>query len=629
MKHSKKGITALVIGSLGVVFGDIGTSPLYALQAVFGTHGERLAINSSNVFGIISLVIWSITIVVSVKYVGFIMRADNEGEGGIMALIARIKSSKLGTRYSGALIFLGLIGVALFYGDSAITPAISVLSAVEGLRVIAPDLAQYVLPITLVVLTCLFGIQKYGTQLIGRLFGPVMLVWFVVIAVGGAYQVWQHPDVLIALSPLTAINFFINQPLIAFIAMGAVVLVVTGAEALYADMGHFGRQPIARAWFLLVFPALILCYIGQGALLVNDPQSITSPFFLLFPAIIHVPLVLLAVLATLIASQAVISGAFSLTRQAVHLNFLPRLSIRHTSLETGQVYLPFINVSLFLAVTLLVLIFHSSNALANAYGMAVSATLAIDTILFVVVANLFWKKSRLLIAAAAMLIFLPVDMLFVSSNLSKLSQGGWIPLLIAFVILVIISTWISGQRIVVKKRRAMEGSLQAYIDKIGRRHPPLTRISGYAVYIGHHADLAPLALHATVEKLHELHEKVVIVSVRITNSAHIPEEKRANFNSLGYSDGISHLELSYGFHDTPNIPKALKYFRHISPELDFDANRASYFVSLVKVVPSRLHNLAHWRKALYCLMSRNALSASDYYKLPIDRTVEMRSLIKL
>jgi len=629
MGKTKKGMIGLSLGALGVVFGDIGTSPLYALQAVFGPGGRHLAINQQTIYGIVSLVIWSITIIVSIKFIGFIMRADNKGEGGIIALIARVKNSALSSRYKWPLIFLGIIGVAFFYGDSAITPAISVLSAVEGLKVVAPNLHTFVLPITIVLLTFLFLLQRYGTTVIGRLFGPVMLVWFTTIGIAGIGQIWQHPGILIALSPLSAIEFFGAQPLVAFIAMGAVMLAVTGAEALYADMGHFGRAPIARAWFFLVFPALLLCYMGQASLLLHSPASIENPFMLLFPEAVRIPIVLLATLATLIASQSVISGAFSLTRQAIQLNFLPKMLVLHTSVrQAGQIYLPFINAILFVSVALLVVLFGSSEKLANAFGLAVSATLAVDTILFIVIARTAWRKSLAYIAAA-IVGFLLIDLTFIAANLSKLLHGGWLPVVIALAVFLLIQTWMRGQHIIAKKRKALEGPLQAFIDKIHRQKPPIRRIAGQAVYIGHHSALTPLALHATLEQLHELHEKVVVISVNITNDAHISEDKRAVFNDLGYQDGISSLTLSYGFHDTPNIPKTLKMLRHVSPELDFDPDRASYFVSLTSVVLTKRHNLARWRKYLYSLMTNGALRSSDYYKLPVDRTVEIRSLIEL
>jgi KUP system potassium uptake protein len=627
--HQRGPMAALTLGALGVVFGDIGTSPLYALQAVFGRYGLHLAITPRNVYGIISLVIWAITIIVSIKYICFIMRAGNKGEGGIMALVALIKNDKLPFYRRWLFIFLGLAGVALFYGDSTITPAISVLSAVEGLKTVSPGLDVWIMPITLALLAMLFWVQQYGTAVIGRLFGPVMLTWFGVIGLAGAWRVWEHPEAAQAVSPLAAVQFVQAEPLAAFAALGAVILAVTGAEALYADMGHFGREPIARAWFLAVFPALILCYTGQGAVILSQPLSGHTPFMALFPPALTIPVVLLATAATLVASQSVISGAFSLTRQAIQLGFLPRMRVVHTSVrEIGQIYIPFINVLLFLIVTLLVVSFGSSARLAHAFGIAVSGTLAIDTILFLAVARQIWHRSVGYIAVAGLL-FVGLDLLFVAANLSKIRLGGWFPILLSAGVFLVIHTWLRGQAIVTAERRAQEGPLQEFVDKVRVAKPPLLRVPGTAVYIGHHADLAPLALHAAVEKLHELHEKVVIVSVRITTAAHIPEDKRAVFSSLAYDDGICHLRLSYGFHDSPNVPRTLASLRGLDPELDFDPAEASYFISLSKVVPGRRHNLAGWRKHLYTMMARNALSTSDFYKLPIERTIEMRSLIEL
>jgi len=629
MNNIKKGMLVLSIGALGVVFGDIGTSPLYALSAVFGKIGYDLRINSTNVDGIISLVIWIVTLVVSIKFIGFIMRADNEGEGGVIALVTKIKDTKLKPNYKWFFILIGLAGVGLFYGDSTITPAISVLSAVQGLNVIAPNLSSYIVPLTVIILAGLFGLQRYGTGFIGRLFGPIMLLWFLAIAAGGAWQIMRHPSILIALSPYTAIHFFIVQPKLAFLAMGAVVLAITGVEALYADLGHFGRPPIARAWFYVVFPALTLCYMGEGSLLLHDHGATSNPLILMYPAVVQIPIVILATFATIIASQAVISSAFSLTRQAIQLNFLPKMLIKHTStIKSGQIYLPFVNISLFIIVILLVIGFGSSARLANAYGIAVSGTLLTDTILYLVVVRNVWHKPlwhNILIGMA----FLPIDLLFVSSNLPKIFRGGWLPILIGFLIFIMIHTWIKGQRIVDHERRQLESPLANFIEMIDNQQPPITRIPGVAVYVGHHNDLTPLALMDTFKDLHELQTKVIIVTVGVINSAHIPENKRANIQNLGRSEGICHIELTYGFHDSINIPEILKYIGKHSSELDYDYDNASYFISLNRVMITRRKNIAKWRKYIYNFMSRNALSTSDFYKLPIGRTVEMSSLIKL
>jgi KUP system potassium uptake protein len=630
MNKLQKGMIGLMIGALGVVFGDIGTSPLYAMSAAFGKLGFRLTVNQQNVFGVISLILWSIGLVVSIKFIRYIMRADNKGEGGIMALVTLIKNAKLRSQYKWFFLILGIVGVALFYGDSTITPAISVLSAVEGLKVVNTSLASFVIPVTLVIITMLFVIQKYGTGFLGELFGPIMLLWFVTIGVGGGWQILQHPSVLVALSPYTAIHFFIAHTAIAFIAMGAVVLAITGTEALYADMGHFGRTPIAKSWFWVVFPSLLLCYMGEGALLVHNHAAAENPLFLLFPVVLRIPVVVLATVATIIASQAVISGAFSLTRQAVQLDFLPKMLILHTSKrEGGQIYLPFVNTVLFIAVAALVILFGSSVRLANAYGVAVSGTLAIDTILYLVIMRSVWHRSKRLVLLAG-LAFLPIDLLFVSSTIPKILHGGWVPVLIGFVLFIVITTWVKGQRVVARERRAQEGSLQGFIHKIQHEQPRVRRVPGTAVYIGHHADLAPLALHATFKDLHELQAEVVILSVELTTDSHVPEDKRAVIDDLGYEhDGIRHIHLSFGFHDKVNIPETLKAIHSYNPEFNVNLENAAYFISLSRIIPSKRHNLFRWRKSLYCLMARNAISTSDYYKLPIGRTVEMSSLIKL
>jgi KUP system potassium uptake protein len=627
MNKTKKGFIPLAVVALGVVFGDIGTSPLYALQAAFGSSGRNLRVDQENVYGIISIVLWAITLVVSIKFIAFIMKADNEGEGGIMALVSLIQGKAI--KYKWFFILLGLLGVSLFYGDCIITPAISVLSAVEGLKVVAPSLNSFIIPITLALLTLLFWVQKYGTSAIGSLFGPVMLVWFVTIGAGGAWRVWQYPDVLRTLSPLTAIEFFAEHPLMAFLSMTAVVLAITGAEALYADLGHFGRPPITKAWFFLVFPALALCYMGEGALILHQTGVSNNVLVELFPSSIRVEFVVLATLATLIASQAVISGAFSLTRQAVKLEFLPKMLVRHTSIrETGQIYMPFINFAMFVLVVALVLVFGSSASLANAYGVAVSGTLAADTILFLVVMRNLWQKSLPVVTLTA-IIFVPIDFLFISSNMQKLLHGGLFPIAIGCVTFLLINTWTNGENIIDSERRAIEGPLTGFIKSIRASSPEIKRLPGAAVYIGHHPDFVPLALRATVENFHELPEKEVMITVQTTNSAHVPKGERAIFDDMGYIDGISHLVLFYGYHDTVNIPKVLKSLRTTTPELDFDLDKVAYFISAIKVVLSKRHNMAKWRKALYYLMFRNALSTGDYYHLPIKQAEEMQTPISL
>src|SRR4051794_30662375 len=475
------GMAALTLGALGVVFGDIGTSPLYALQTVFSADNHAVKATVGDVYGVLSLVIWSVTIIVSIKYVTFIMRADNDGEGGIMALIALIQRARLTSRAAKvALVLLGVFGASLFYGDGMITPAISVLSAVEGLEVAAPSLEHVVVEITLAVLAVLFTIQRFGTGAVGRLFGPVMALWFGLLGVAGLVKVVQHPGVLRCLSPSYGLQFIFDHGGVAFIALGSIVLTVTGAEALYADMGHFGRPPIRRAWFLFVFPALALNYMGQSALILRDPRAIENPFFLLFPDWAQLPMVFLATVATVIASQAVISGAFSVTRQAVRLGFLPRLVIHHTSQEEGQVYVPAVNWGIFLAVVALVVGFGSSQHLASAYGIAVTGTLAIDTILFFFVVRVMWHRPMWLVIGGATL-FLLVDLTFFSANLTKVLHGGWFPLTIAAIVFTILTTWQKGREIVTGNRTREEGPLREFVQHIRELDPPLFRCPGTAV----------------------------------------------------------------------------------------------------------------------------------------------------
>jgi KUP system potassium uptake protein len=556
------------------------------------------------------------------------MRADNEGEGGIMALVSLIKDKAI--KHKALLLIIGLIGASLFYGDSVITPAISVLSAVEGLKVASPSLSFFVVPFTLVILSLLFWIQKYGTTAIGRLSGPVMFIWFLVIGAGGTWRIWQYPEVLKTLSPLTTINFCFYHPLIAFLSLTAVVLAITGAEALYADLGHFGRSPIAVGWFFIVFPALALCYMGEGALIIHHPVAASNLLVQLFPPSLRIVFVFLAATATVIASQSVISGAFSLTRQAIKLEFLPKMLIRHTSSgEKGQIYMPFVNLLIYVLVISLVIAFGSSARLANAYGIAVSGTIAADTLLFLVVMRKLWKKSITAIVLLS-LIFVPIDLLFISSNLQKVFHGGLFPLIIALITFMLINTWTKGEKIIDAERKTIGGPLASYIKTLPLMRPPLKRIPGSAVYIGHHKDFVPLALRATIDDLHELPEKVVIVTVQTSSLAHVPVAKQAVFDNLGdNNDGISHLILYYGYFDTVNIPKALSLLNKTTPELNFHLEEVAYFISASKVIPTGRHKMPHWQKTLYYLMSKTALSNSDYYKLPIKQTEEMQTPIML
>jgi KUP system potassium uptake protein len=625
------GMAVLALGALGVVFGDIGTSPLYALQTVFSSDHQAVKPTEADVYGVISLVFWSITLIVSIEFVLFIMRADNDGEGGILALIALIEGVTL--RRGGLkalLIALGMFGVALFYGDGIITPAISVLSAVEGVKVAVPSLESLVLPITIAVLAGLFAIQRFGTHVIGRLFGPVMVLWFAVIAAAGLGRAAAHPAILKALSPTYGLAFFGNHFGVAFISLGAIVLTITGAEALYADMGHFGRAPISRAWFFVVFPALTLNYMGQGSLILGEPSAIDNPFFLLIPHWGRIPMVVLATVATVIASQSVISGAFSVTRQAVQLGFLPRLTIRHTSaMEIGQVYVPAINWALLAAVVALVLGFESSTRLASAYGIAVTGTITVDTLLFLVVARSLWRKPGWMVALFAA-VFFTVDLAFLGANLTKAAHGGWFPLSVGVAMFAVLSTWKRGSEKVRSARVEEEGALRSFVEELRAMDPPAVRVPGTAVYLNARRETTPLALRAGVEHSGVLHEAVVIISIETTKAPYVPESERLVVDSLGYEDdGISHLTARFGFQDSPDVPRLLELAEETGLECEIDVAGAVYFLSQVSVTPTAAPGMAGWRKRLFVAMARNAASPVDYFQLPGERTVTLGSQIEL
>ncbi|HEY4778859.1 MAG TPA: potassium transporter Kup [Solirubrobacterales bacterium] len=625
------GMGALALGALGIVFGDIGTSPLYALQTVFSADHQAVKPTEGDVFGVISLVFWSITLIVSVEFVLFIMRADNDGEGGILALIAKVEGAPLRSRrVKLALIGLGMFGVALFYGDGMITPAISVLSAVEGVEVVAPSLQSLVLPVTIAILAALFSIQRFGTHVIGRVFGPVMLIWFGVIAAAGLGRIVAHPAIIKALSPHYGVEFFLDHPGVAFISLGAIVLTITGAEALYADMGHFGRKPISRAWFLVVFPALTLNYMGQGSLILANPSAIDSPFFLLIPHWGRVPMVVLATVATVIASQSVISGAFSVSRQAVQLGFLPRLTIRHTSArEIGQVYVPAVNWFLLAAVVALVIGFGSSTALASAYGIAVTGTITVDTLLFLVVARVLWRRPGWLVALGAA-VFFTIDLAFLGANLTKVAHGGWFPLLVGVAVFTVLSTWKRGSEKVRVARIEEEGSLRTFVEELRAMEPPLVRAPGTAVYLNARRETTPLALRAGAEHTGVVHEAVVIISIETTKAPYVPEPERLVVDSLGYEDdGILHLTAHFGFQDMPDVPRLLALAEQTGLECEVDVPGAVYFLSQVTVTPTAAPGMARWRKRLFVAMSRNAASPVEYFRLPGERTVTLGSAIEL
>jgi KUP system potassium uptake protein len=624
---------AVILGALGVVFGDIGTSPLYTVQTVFN-QGDPHPVTATHdsVFGIISMIFWSVTIVVTVTYVLLVMRADNDGEGGIMALITLIRRKHVpgSARTKMALAALGIFGASLFLGDSMITPAISVLSAVEGLKVASPSLSHLVVPITAAIIVALFLLQRVGTATVGRLFGPVMLFWFVVMGACGISGIATHPEILKALSPSYALSFFFNHFSTAFFALAAVVLAVTGAEALYADMGHFGRAPITRAWLVLVFPACILSYMGQGALILDKPANIGSPFFLLVPSWGQWPLVFLATAATVIASQAVITGAFSVAHQAVQLGYLPRLRITHTSAETvGQIYVPWINWVLMLSVLTLVFTFESSTALAFAYGVAVTGTITITTLLFFYIARRRWKVPRALVVVGAGSL-LTVDLLFLAANLTKITHGAWLPLLIAAITFTILTTWQRGRELVTERRVREEGPLRAFIDELHERGYPVSRVPGTAVFLNRSNETAPLAMRESVEHLHALSESVVILSIETHPVPHVRPGDRLVIDDLGYSDdGIIHVGARFGYMDAADVPATLAQIEEERLEAPFDVGDASYFLSTIDLCLSDEPGMSRWRKHLFLATARLTADAAEYFRLPRERTVIIGSRIEV
>ena len=624
---------ALAVGALGVVFGDIGTSPLYTVQTVFNPSDPHpVKVSHDTIFGIVSLIFWSVTIIVTVTYVLLVMRADNDGEGGIMALIALIRRRALpgGRRAKAVLAALGIFGASLFFGDSMITPAISVLSAVEGVKVAAPSVSGLVIPITVAIIVVLFLVQRLGTGAVGRVFGPVMAVWFTVLGVLGVRGIATHPVILEALSPSYAIGFLFGHFGTAFFSLTAVVLAVTGAEALYADMGHFGRPPIRRAWLLVVFPACILNYLGQGALILGHPASISNPFFLLAPGWARLPMVFLATVATVIASQAVISGAFSVAHQAGQLGYLPRLRIQYTSEELmGQIYVPWINWLLLVAVLTLVLAFRTSAALAYAYGTAVTGTITITTLLFFYYARHRWRWPLWIVLAGGG-VLLAIDLLFFAANLTKLTHGAWFPLLIGIIAFTIFTTWQRGRELVTLERVREEGPLPEFIAQLHAMKPPLHRVPGTAIFLNRGKATAPLALRANVEHNEILHEEVLILSIETMPAPHITDAERLQIDDLGYKDDrIIHVTARFGYMDQTNVPGLLPLIRDADIESPLDEDKLSYFVSRIELVQGHAPGMSRWRKRLFIATSRITADAAEYFRLPRERTVIMGSRIEL
>ena len=619
----KNSSISLLIAAVGVVYGDIGTSPLYTLKEVFAGHYGVQA-NHDGVLGILSLVFWSLIWVVTIKYVLFVLRADNQGEGGIMALTALARRAAAPyPRLSRVLVLLGLFGAALFYGDSMITPAISVLSAVEGLQLAFDGIGHWVVPIAVVVLVALFLIQKHGTARIGILFGPVMVLWFSVLGALGVYGIVQRPEVLLAMNPAWAVQFFVVHPGIGVAILGAVVLALTGAEALYADKGHFGRKPIARAWILLVLPGLVLNYFGQGALILGNPEAVRNPFYLLAPNWALLPMVGLATLATIIASQAVISGAFSLTRQAIQLGYVPRMFIQHTSSqEQGQVYIGTVNWALMVGVVLLVIGFESSGALAAAYGVAVTGTMLITTLLSAAVVLLLWKTPRWL-AVPLLLGFLLVDSLYFAANAPKIFQGGAFPVIAGIALFILMTTWKRGRKIIVERLDESALPLPLFISSI-RSQPP-HRVQGTAVFLTARADAVPHALLHNLLHNQVLHERVVLLTVVSQDRPRVPVAER--FEVQDFGDGFYRVNLNFGFIEEPDVPAALQLC-HV-PALDFSPMGTTYFLSRETVIPTKRIGMARWREGLFAFLLKNANSNLKYFNLPLNRVIELGTQVEM
>ncbi|MBV8157780.1 MAG: potassium transporter Kup [Dyella sp.] len=620
---AKRRLAALALGAIGVVYGDIGTSPLYTLQTTLSHDGMKPTPES--IYGVLSLIFWAQIIVVSLKYVVFIMRADNKGEGGIMALLAlTLRSVGSQPRQRWLLAIIGIFGASLFYGDGVITPAISVLSAVEGVKVAAPNLGHWVVPITAVILFLLFALQRHGTERVGKLFGPVMVVWFVVIALLGVHMIARNPHVLWALNPYYGVKFFFTHGMQAFIALGGVVLALTGAEALYADMGHFGKRPIRYAWFSFVLPALVLNYFGQGALLLDHPEAIDSPFFKLTPEPLLYPMIGLATVATVIASQAVISGAFSMTREAMSLGYSMRMPVVHTSREmSGQIFVPWVNNFLLVMVLVAVLGFRSSDNLSAAYGIAVTGTMTITTILALIVARRMWHWSRFVVVLAGILL-LTIDLSFLGANLIKIEYGGWFPLVLGVGVFIVMTTWRRGRELVVREIKQSGLALEPFIENIAE-HPPL-RVPGTAVFLTANQHAVPHALLHNLKHNKVLHERNVLLTVEMLEIPTADPGERIEISELG--GDFYGLELRFGFAEDPNIPLALSKCSKVG--LPFDMMDTTFFLSRENIIAdARRPGMALWRDKLFAFMARNALPATAFFQIPGNRLIELGAQVEI
>ncbi|UTH76271.1 low affinity potassium transporter Kup [Chromobacterium sp. IIBBL 290-4] len=618
--HNKQAMAGLTLAALGVVYGDIGTSPLYTLRECFVS--QNIPTTPDNIFGILSLIFWSLIFVVSVKYVAFVLRADNRGEGGIMALMALARHyTTHAARWK--IVMLGLFGAALFYGDAIITPAVSVLSAAEGMEVVSSGLEAYVLPMSVCVLVALFLLQKHGTASVGLLFGPVMTVWFAILGIIGLNQIMQQPAVLQALNPWHAVSFLTQHGFHAFLTLGSVVLALTGAEALYADMGHFGNKPIRRAWFGLVLPGLALNYFGQGALLMRDPSAIKNPFFLAAPDWALLPMIGLATLATVIASQAVISGAYSLTRQAMLLGYCPRLAVSHTSeKEIGQIYMPFINWALLVAVLVVVLTFKTSSSLAAAYGIAVTGTMLITTMLFFVVARVNWRWP-LPLALGITIVFGVIDTAFFAANVHKVADGGWLPLVLGMIIFTLMGTWKQGREILFKRLRDQALPLDDFIRNL-EAYPP-ARVEGTAVFLTSTLHGVPHALLHNLKHNKVLHERVVLMTVRTEDIPFVPEDERLDIVQMSAS--FWRVVARYGFKEEPNVLEVLE--KCGQEGFAMEVMDTSFFLSRETIVATEHPGMARWREKLFVWMSKNALRATDFFQVPANRVVELGAQVEL